>query len=87
LNFLNLFQFLTLLLTSKHLKHISTYLVGRNGLMSETCFSAPQNAKKANQLKHKIQVPKKLIIDSWVYEYEGLYLSLRGEHIKVKGLH
>jgi len=43
--FLTLFQFLTRLLTFKHLKPFSTYLVGRNGTMWKSCFSAPQNAK------------------------------------------
>ena len=61
--FLTLFQFLTRLLTSKHLKLFSTYLVGRNGTMWNTCFSAPQNAKKENQLKHKNQVRNRLLID------------------------
>ena len=42
---LSLFQFLTRLLTFKHLKHFSTYLVGRNGTMWKKFFSAPQNAK------------------------------------------
>ena len=46
LNFFNLFQFLTRLPTSKYLKLISTYLVGRNGAMWNNCFSAPQNTKK-----------------------------------------
>jgi len=53
----------------------------------KTCFSGPQNAKKENQLKHKNQVRNKLFIDSKFFEYEGLYLSLRGEHIKDKRLH
>jgi len=46
MNFLNLFQFLSRLLTSKHPKLLSTYVVVRNGAMCKTCFSAPQNAKK-----------------------------------------
>jgi len=33
-------------------------------------------------MKHKNQVRNKLFIESKVFEYEGLYLSLRGEHIK-----
>ena len=44
--FLTLFQFLTRLLTSKHLQHFITYLVGRNGTMWKTCISALQNSKK-----------------------------------------
>ena len=44
--FLTLFQFLTILLTSKHLKLFSMYLVVRNGMTWKTCFSAPKNAKK-----------------------------------------
>jgi len=43
--------------------------------------------RKENQLKHKIQVRNRLFIDSYIFEYEGLYFSLRGEHIKVKRLH
>ena len=82
--FLNLFQFLTRLLNSKHLKLFSTYLVGRHGTMWKTCFYATQNAKKENQLKHKNQEHKRLFIDSYVLEYEELYLSLRGDHIKDK---
>jgi hypothetical protein len=42
----------------------STYLVGRNGAMGQTCFSTPQNAKKENQLKHKNQARSRLFIDS-----------------------
>ena len=61
--FLILFQFLTGLLTSKHLKLFSIYLVGRNGTMWKTRFSAPQNAKKENQLKPKNQVRNRLFID------------------------
>ena len=49
-----------------------------------TCFSAPQNAKKENQLKHKNQVRYRIFIDSYVFEYDELYLSLRGEYIKDK---
>jgi len=37
--------------------------------------------KKENQLKHKNQVRNRLFIHSWVFECEGLYISLRGEHI------
>ena len=43
--FFILFQFLTRLLSSKHLRLFSTYLVGRNGTMWKTCYSAPQNGK------------------------------------------
>jgi len=63
LKFLILFQFLTLLLTSIHLTLFSTYLVGRNGAMWITCFSASQNAKE-NQVKHENQVRNILFIDS-----------------------
>jgi hypothetical protein len=52
-SYLNLFHFFTRLLTSKHLKLYSTYLVGRNGTMWQTCFSAPQNAKKKISLNLK----------------------------------
>jgi len=55
--------------------------------MWKTCYSAPQNAKKENQLKHNYQVRNRLFIGSYVFEYEGLYLSLRGEHIKDNSLH
>jgi len=44
--FLTLFQFLTRLLTSKHLKIFSTYPRGRKETMWKTCFSSPQIAKK-----------------------------------------
>jgi len=51
------------------------------------CFSASQNAKKENQLKHKNKVRNRVFIDSYVFEYEELYLSLWGEYIKDKRLH
>jgi len=63
-NFLTLYQSFTRLLTSNHLKLISTQHVGRNGEMWKTCFSAPQNARKENKLKHKNQVRNSLFIDS-----------------------
>jgi hypothetical protein len=47
--FLILFQLLPRLLTSKHRKICSTYLVGRNGTKLKTCFSSSQNAKNQNQ--------------------------------------
>jgi len=53
--------------------------------MWKTCFSASKNAKIESQLKHKNQVRNRLFIDSYVFEYEGLYLSLGCEHIKDKG--
>jgi len=56
MKFFTLFQFLTWLLISYHLKLFSTYLVRRNGAMWRTCFSAPQYAKLENQLKHINQV-------------------------------
>jgi len=62
--FLNLFQFLTRLLTSKHLKLFSTYLVGPNGTMLRTCFSALQNAKEENHLNLKNQVRNSLFKES-----------------------
>jgi len=43
--------------------------------------------RKKNQLKHINQVPNGLLIDRKVFEYEGLYLSLRGEHMNDKRLH
>jgi len=55
--------------------------------MWKTSFSASQNAKNESQLKHKYQVRNRLFIDSYVFEYEGLYLSLRGEHLKDKRLY
>ena len=42
--------------------------------------------RKENQLKHKNRVRNRLYIDGYVFEYEGLYLSLRGEHITHKRL-
>jgi hypothetical protein len=38
--------------------------------------------RKNNQLKHKNQVRNRLFIDSLVFEYEGLCLSLRGDQKK-----
>jgi hypothetical protein len=43
--------------------------------------------KMKNQFKTKNHVNNRLFIDSYVLEYEGLYFSLRGEHIKDKRLH
>ena len=53
MKFFTLFHFLKKLLTSKHLKLFSTFLVGRNGTVWKTCFSGPQNEKRKNQLKPK----------------------------------
>jgi len=54
LTFSTLLRFFPRLLTSKHLKIFSTFLVGRNLAIWKTCFSVPQNAKKKeNHLKHK----------------------------------
>ena len=64
MKFLTLFQFLARLLTSMYLKLFSSHLVGRNGSMWITCFSAPQNAKKLNQLKHKNQVRNRLLLSN-----------------------
>ena len=58
------FHFLTRLLTFKYLKLFSTYLVVRIGAMWATYISAPQNAKKENQLTHENQVRTRLFIDS-----------------------
>ena len=60
MNFFTLFQFLTRVLTSNHFSLISTYLVGRNGVMWKTCFTVSQNAKNESQLKHKNQVRNRL---------------------------
>ena len=62
ITFFTWFLFLTRLLTSKYLKFISTYLVGRNGAMWITCYSAPQNAKKENELKHKNHVRNRSLL-------------------------
>jgi len=43
--------------------------------------------RKVNELKHKNKARNRIFIDSYVFEYEGLFLSLRGEHIKDKLLH
>ena len=64
MKFFTLFHFLTRFRTSKYLKLFSTFLVGRNGAMWKTCFSALQNAKKENQLKPKKQVHNRHFIDS-----------------------
>jgi len=56
-------------------------------MMWRMCFSASQNAKNESKPKHKNQERNRLFIDSSIFEYEGLYLSLRGEHIKDKRLH
>jgi len=55
--------------------------------MWKTYFSTSQNAKNESQLKHKTQVRNRHFIDCLVFEYEGLYLSLRGEQIKDKRLY
>jgi len=60
--FFTLFHFLTRLRTSKYLKPFSTYLVGWNGAIWKKCFSATQNAKRENQLKHKNQVRNKILL-------------------------
>ena len=73
--FLTLFQFLTRFLNSTHLKLFSTYLVVQNGRMWKAWFSAPRNAKKENQLKHKNQVRNRLFVDrsSSMYYYTCNY--------------
>ena len=53
MKFFILIQLLTRFPTSKYLILFSSYLVWRNEAMWKICFSAPQNAKKGNQLKHK----------------------------------
>jgi len=50
--------------------------------MFKTCFSASQNEKNESKLKHKNQMRNRLFIDSKVFQYERLYFSLRGEHLK-----
>jgi len=40
-----------------------------------------------NLLKRKNQVRNEVFIDSYVFEYEGVGLSLWGKHIKDKCLH
>ena len=49
-------------------------------------FQLPKMRKK-NDLKHKNQLRNRLFLDSQVFEYEGLYMSLRVELIKDKRLH
>ena len=49
-------------------------------------FQLLKMRKKKNQLKHKYLVRNRIFIDGYVFEYEGLYLSLRGQHITVKHL-
>jgi len=53
---LPLFQFDTQLLTSKHPKLFSTYLVQRIRDMWKTWFAASQNAKNEHQLEYKNQL-------------------------------
>ena len=50
--------------------------------MWKTCFSTSQNEKNESQLKQKNQVRNRVLINSQDFEYEGLFLSLRDEHIK-----
>jgi len=59
---MNLFQFLTRLLTSNNLEFFITYLVGRNGAMWKTCFSTAQNARIENELKHKNEGRKDFLL-------------------------
>jgi hypothetical protein len=83
--FLTLFQFLSRLLNSNHPKHFSTYLVGRNGAMWNTCFSAPQNAKKENLLKHKNQYMSRCptinfqlsIMSKWLFKHIRTKVSFK----------
>jgi len=77
MRFLNLFLFGTSLLTSKHLKLFSTYLVERNGSMWKTYLSAPQNAKKEHQLKHKNQVLNWRLLELGLRVWE-IILVIRG---------
>jgi len=65
--FFTLYHFFTRLLTHKYLKLFSTYLVGRNGTMWITCFTAPQNANKENQMQHKNQERNRSLftVGSW----------------------
>jgi len=46
----------SLLLSSKHSKLFSTYLVSQNGAMRKRCFSARQNAGNEHPLKLKDRV-------------------------------
>jgi len=62
LKFFTLFQFFTRLLNSYHFNYMSTQLVGRKGVMWNTCFSASQNAKNESHLKHKIQVRNRFFL-------------------------
>jgi len=68
MNSLILIQLHTRLLTSKLLKPSGSYIVLRNGEMWKRYFSAPQNVKKENQMKHKYQVRTKFILTGlWVW--------------------
>jgi len=82
--FLTLFQFLTRLLTTKHLKLLTSW--GEMEQCEKRAFQLHKLRKK-NQLKHKNQCVTDFFIDRYVFEYQGLHLSLRGEHIKDKLLH
>ena len=83
--FYSLFQLDTRLLNYKQPKKVSKKILERIGNILKTCFSAPQNAKNEHQTKHKNQVGNLRFLGCWVLVYERLYLSLGGEHIKVKG--
>ena len=64
MKFFTLFQFHTRLLTSNHFNLISTLLIGQNGVMRKTCFSASPNAKNECQLQHKNLVRNRHFIGS-----------------------
>ena len=51
---------------------------GANWSDVKKCFSAPKIAKNENQMKHKNQMRNRILIESYVFEDEGLYLSLIG---------
>ena len=63
MKFFTLFEFLTRLRKSKHMKFFSTYLVEQNWTKWKTCFSPIQNGKKGSQLKHKNQVRNRIFIE------------------------
>ena len=50
--------------------------------MKIRAFQLLKLQKKTKSPETYIQMHNRLLIDSYVFEHEGLYLSLRGEHLK-----
>ena len=84
--FLPLIQNASRLLSSKHPKLFSAYLVKQNGAMRKSCFSARQNAENEHPLKLKDQVLNWRFLKRRLPECDSLYFSLGGKPLKVKTL-